>query len=382
MNLIEFAVRRWQLTSVFFLLMAALGVQAFLSIPRSADPHFAIPIVIVTVVNPGVDSGEMEETIAKPIEEAIQGIDRIREIRSTAGSGVAVILAEFDHGSDADQALDRVVRDVGAIRGQLPPGIVRLNFRRARTTEAAVMQLALVSKDASWRRMDKYTSDIRDRLNVVPGVRSSQIAGVAQPEVRVSLDQARLAAAGVAPAAVVNALTAGGATISGGTVNSGDRRLNVDVGGAYRSLEAIENTILKGEPGRVTLIRDVATVSWAQAEQTHITRFNGERAAFIAIKQKDGVNAVELRKALGAAIDEMNAGLPPDMVLKAGFDQSLDIKRRLNQLAVDFGIALALVLITLIPLGFRASIVVIVSDRKSTRLNSSHDLASRMPSSA
>jgi multidrug efflux pump subunit AcrB len=361
MKLIEFAVRRWQLTAVFFILMAALGVQAFLSIPRSADPHFAIPIVIVTVVNPGVDSGEMEESIVKPVEEAIQGIDRIREIRSTAGSGVAVILAEFDHGADSDQALDRVVRDVGAIRSQLPSGIVRVSFRRARTTEAAVMQLALVSKDASWRRMDKYMSDIRDRLNVVPGVRSSQIGGLALPEVRVSLDQARLSAAGLAPAAVVNSLSAGGATISGGTVNSGERRLNVDVGGAYRSLEAIENTIVKGEPGRVTLIRDVAEVAWAEGEQTHITRFNGERAAFIAIRQKDSINAVQLRKDLGVAIDEINEGLPPDMKLEAGFDQSVDIKRRLNQLGVDFGIALALVLVTLIPLGFRASIVVIVS---------------------
>ena len=137
MGVIDFAVRRWQLTAVMFLLAALLGVQALLTIPRSADPHFPIPLVVVAVVLPGADAAEIEETVAKPIEEAIQSIDRIREVKSTSSNGLAVITAEFDHGADADQALDRVVRDVGAIRGQLPSGIARLTYRRARTTEAA-----------------------------------------------------------------------------------------------------------------------------------------------------------------------------------------------------------------------------------------------------
>ncbi len=361
MKVIEFAVRRWQLTAVIFLLATLLGVQAFVTIPRSADPHFPTPVVIVTVVVPGADSSEIEDTVAKPIEEAIQGIDRIKEIKSTSSSGVAVVIADFDHGSDADQALDRVVRDVGAIRAQLPSGITRLSFRRARTTEAAIMQLGLVSKDASWRRMDKYAQDIRDRLNVVPGVRNTLVVGLAAPEMRVALDSARLAEARIPPTTVAAAITAGGATIAGGAVNADDRRFNVDVGGAFRSLESIENTIVRVEPGRVTLVRDVADVAWAEAEQTHITRLDGDRAAFIAIRQKDGANAVELRKRLETAITGIQASLPPDMALKTGFDQSLDVKRRLNQLAVDFAIALALVLVTLIPLGLRASMVVMVS---------------------
>ena len=97
MGLIDFAVRRWQLTAVMFLLAVLLGVQALISIARSADPHFAIPTVIVTAVLPGADAAEIEETIAKPIEEAVQGIDRIREIESFSSNGVAVVVADFDH---------------------------------------------------------------------------------------------------------------------------------------------------------------------------------------------------------------------------------------------------------------------------------------------
>jgi multidrug efflux pump subunit AcrB len=361
MNLVAFAVRRWQLTAVVFVLFAALGIQAFLSIPRSADPHFPVPTIITIISLPGADAAETEETIAKPIEEAVQGIDRIKEIRSTSTSGVATITTEFTYGTDADQALDRVVRDVNAIRASLPSGIARIDFRRVRTTEAAVIQLALVSETASWRRLDKYAQDIRDRVNVVPGVRSSTIFGLAKPELRIAIDTARLSEAGIPPTSVSAAITAGGATIAAGSVNAGDRRFNVDAGGSYRSIEAIENTFVKSDAGRYVKVGDVANVTWAEAEQLHYTRYNGKRAIFIAIKQQDAVSAPDLRDRLSVATAKLSETLPPDMKLETGFDQTLDIKRRLNQLGLDFAIALALVLITLIPLGFRASVVVMVS---------------------
>jgi multidrug efflux pump subunit AcrB len=361
MSLVAFAVQRWQLTAVIFFLFAALGVQAFLNIPRSADPHFPVPTIVIVVALPGADAAEIEETVAKPIEEAVQGIDRVKEIRSTSNTGVAVIATEFDYGTDADQSLDRVVRDVNALRSQLPSGIARIDFRRVRTTEAAVVQLALVSENASWRRMEKYAQDIRDEINVVPGVRATTIFGVARPEMRVAIDAGRLAEAGIAPTVVANAIAGGGATIAAGSINAGDRRFNVDAGGAYRSVQAIEGSIIKGEPGRFVTVGDVAKVEWAEAEHLHITRYNGKRAVFIAVKQKDSVSAPALRLKLAAATSKLQANLPPDMRLETGFDQTLDIKRRLSQLAGDFAIALSLVLITLIPLGWRASLVVVVS---------------------
>jgi multidrug efflux pump subunit AcrB len=361
MKLIEFAVHRWQLTLVFFILVTALGIQAFLTIPRAADPDVQSPFVIVSVVLPGADAVEIEETVAKPIEESLQGLDKIREVRSTSSNGFASVFAEFDNGTDVDQALDRVVRDVGTLRGQLPNDIASIAFRRARPTEAALLQLSLVSKTASWRRMEKYARDLTDRLNVVPDVRQTQVFGLPAPELRVAINEARLFEAQIAPTQLVNAIAAGGAIISAGSVNQGDRRFNVDAGGAYQSVAALEDAIVRTDAGRTVRVRDVATVSWADAERQHITRFNDQRAIFIAVKQKDSSNALILRENLGAALDAFRKDLPPDMSLEIGFDQTNDINRRLSQLGLDFAIAFGLVLITLIPLGFRASIVVLIS---------------------
>ena len=361
MTLIAFAVHRWQITLVTFLLIATLGLQAFLTIPRSADPHFPFPVVIVTAVLPGADAAEVEETVAKPIEQAIQGLDNVYSISSTSSNGVAVVGVDFDHGTDADQALDRVVREVNAIRGQLPTGIARLAYRRARTTEAAIAQFSLVSETASWRRMDKYAQDIRERLNVVQGVRAVTIQGLAEPEVRVAIDTARLSEAGIPPINVARAVEAGGATIATGAVNAGKRRLNVDAGGAYRSLDEIRGTVLRGEPGRAVTIGDIAAVDWAESEQLVLARHDGKRAVFIAVKQKDGANAPQVRAAIEAALGRIRATLPADMQLVTAFDQSRDVDRRMSQLTTDFAIALALVLVTLIPLGWRASVVVMAS---------------------
>ena len=361
MNIAAFAVRRWQITLVVFLLLALLGINAFLTIPRSVDPHFPIENTIVTVFLPGADAAEIEETVAKPIEDVLQGLDNVRDIRSTSSDGVAVVNVNFIYGTDAEQSLDRTIREVSAIRAQLPSGIARLEFRRPRTTEAAILQLALVGEDASWRRIEKYAADLRDVLNIVPGVRNTSISGLAEPEVRVAVDTGKLAQLGLPATAVASAIAAGGIDLPTGAVQSGERRLNVDAGGAYRVLPDIAALPLRLSDGRVLRVGDVATVGWAEAEQLHITRYNDKRAVFVSVRQKDNVSATVLRDDLVNAVDRYRKTLPPDLKLELGFDQSRDIERRLGQLSTDFIIALALVLITLLPLGLRASAVVMIS---------------------
>jgi len=361
MNIAALAVRRWQITLVGFLLLAILGLNAFLTIPRSVDPHFPIETTVVTVQLPGADAAEMEETVARPIEDVLQGLDNVRDITSTSSDGSAVIVVNFIYGTDAETALDRTVREVNAIRSRLPGGIAALNFRRPRTTEASILQLALVNDGSSWRRVEKYASDLRDRLNVVPGVRATVISGLPEPEMRVALDPGKLAELRIPAALVASTLANGGIDLPGGAVQSAGRRFNVDAGGAYRKPEDIAAIVLRAGDGRTVRVGDVATVAWAEAEQLHVTRFNGKPAVFVSVKQKDGVDATTLREDLDAAVAAFRPQLPPDMQLEAGFDQSRDIERRLGQLTTDFAIALALVLITLLPLGTRASLVVMIS---------------------
>ncbi|MDF2901412.1 MAG: multidrug transporter AcrB, partial [Phenylobacterium sp.] len=207
-DIAAFAVRNWQFTLVAFALLAMLGVNALLTTPRSEDPHFPIPIVIVHAVLPGAEPAEMEQLVADPIEDALDGLDNVSEITSTSLDGAAVVSVEFDWSVNPERKYDEVVREVNALRPSLPPGIARLEVRRARTTEVAIVQVALISDHLPMRRLEKLADDLRERLDRQPGVREARYWGAPTSEVRVALDLPRLAALQLPPTAVADALRA------------------------------------------------------------------------------------------------------------------------------------------------------------------------------
>ena len=359
--IIRFAIQRWQITLVVFLALTALGVSAFLAIPRSVDPHFPSPFITVIANVPGAEPADMEATIAKPIEDVIQGLDGIVKVQSRSTDSTAAITGEFSWGGDPEKNYDEIVREVNAIRQNLPTALTRLEFQKTRTTEAAVLQFALVSETASYRRLEKIAKDLRERLIRVPGVRAARVFALPTPEMRVALDTGRMAQLGIPAAAVTDALRGGGQDLPPGAVQSGEARLNVQAGGAYRSVAEVADEPVRAQGGRIVRVKDIAAVGWAYEEQPHFARYNGKRAVWVTMTQKDGLNVLDIRNGAVAAANDYRKLLPPDVKLEVAFDQSDDIARKLGQLGRDFAIALGLVLITLLPLGWRASIVVMVS---------------------
>lgn len=360
--LAEFVIKRWQLTMVLLLLLVFLGVSALNNITKAVDPHFPIPVVSIIAILPGADAQDMEETVAKPIEEAVQALDDIKEIRSTSTDGGSSIRVEFTNWSgDVEGYFDDVVREVGAIRNKLPPNLQRLEFRKVRTTEAAVLQLAMVSESASWRRLDKYSDDFVNKVTSNLGVREVRVFGLPQPEISVELNSARLSELRLPPSVVADAIRQGGVELPGGAVQSGGRRLNVKAGGAFRDLNSIRQLPLRTSDGGLLKVEDVADVKWGAAEQIYRTRHNGKRAIFLTVTQKDGVDVTSLKEKLDVELDRQRKILPPDIKLVLQFDQSRDVNRRLSELTRDFAIAIGLVILTLLPLGFRASGMVMIS---------------------
>jgi multidrug efflux pump subunit AcrB len=361
MDFTEFSIRRWQLTLVLFALLAALGYSAFTSIPRAVDPHFPLPVVAITAAQPGADASEMEQTVAKPIEEIVQGLEDVKEIVSTSVDGSSVIRAEFDWSGDPDKYFNDTVREVTAIRSRLPSELARLDFKKMRTTNASVLQFALVSETASWRRMEKYGLDISEALSRYAAVRESEVHGLSRPEVTVAIKPSRLAELRIPASAIADAVRLGGSDVASGAVVSGIRRFNVEAGGAFKDLDAVRALPLRSSEGTLVRVGDVADVFWGAEEPRSRLFHNGQRAVWITANQKQGTDATKLRDVLMKEIDRQKSFLPPDITIVTQFDQSRDISKRLRELARDFAIALGLVMITLLPLGWRAAAIVMVS---------------------
>ena len=360
-NPAAFFVRRWQFTLVAFALLALLGLNAFSSIARSEDPHFPIPIVIVRVVLPGATPAEMEQLVAKPVEDALDGLDDVKTVRSSNVDGVSVLRVEFGWNVDPERKYDEVVREVNALRGRLPSNITRLDIQRARTTEVAIFQAAVMSDTLPMRRLEKVAHRLRDRLNRAPGVREATYWGAPASEVRVAVDMAKLAQLRLPVGAVADALRAAGIEAPIGALHAGDRRFDVKSGGAFKTLEAVGAVPVASAGGEVVRVRDVADVSWKQDEPQHETWFNGHRAIFVTATQKDSADVTQITRSVRQTLDEFAKTLPAGVRIEKSFFQSDNVDHRLRALYRDFGLAVILVLLTLLPLGLRAGFVVMLS---------------------
>jgi multidrug efflux pump subunit AcrB len=356
-----FAVRRWQFTLVMFALLIALGLASFANIARSEDPSFPFPAADISVVWPGASPADMERLIVKPIEDAVNTLENVKKIQSSAFDGLAVVHTEFFYGGDPEKKQDEVIREFNRIRSSLPPDITQIDIRKDSPGLVSIVQMALVSDTASWRELKEKAENLRDMFESVAGVRTAETWAFPNPEVRVAIDLQRLARAGVSLDQVIQTIQGQNQNVPGGSVDVGLRRYNLRTSGSYTSLDQIADTVVGAGGGREVRVRDIADVSWQTEEQTYTGRFNGKRAVFITANQKDNTNIFKVRDGIYARLAEFERTLPADIKLERGFDQSKNVSNRLGQLGDDFAIAIALVLLTLLPLGLRAAGVVMIS---------------------
>lgn len=361
MKLLEFPIRRYQFTLVAFLCLAALGIFAFNNIAREEDPYLKLSAFFITAINPGATPDNLERLVAKPIEDRIAALDGVHKLETTVVDGVAFIAVEFDAETDPDKKSDEISRVVNALRPELPAEIARLEIRRISPAMVNVLQVALVSPDASYREMEDYARTLSDLLRGVHGVRTAERWAYPPRELRIAVDMQRLAQSRVTPGQLLAAIQSENANIPAGLVSLGDQSFSLQTSGAYKTLDDVRDTVIGGAAGRAVRVRDVAEVSWADSPASHLGRFNGTRAVFVTASQNDGFNAITLQRSMDTVLDRFEATLPKHIRLERGFEQSRNVSARLNRLYTDFIIAIALVVLTLLPLGLRAAGIVMVS---------------------
>ncbi|HMV34221.1 MAG TPA: efflux RND transporter permease subunit, partial [Gemmatimonadales bacterium] len=361
MKLAEFSVRHYQFTIVVFLMAAALGVYSLRTIPQAEDPTFPIASFTVVAVYPGATPADMEQLVVDPLEQRLNELDDLRKLKSEIMDGLATVAVEFEVSSDADARYDEVVREVNALRPSLPADLARLEVQKFDANRVNIVQLALVSATLPMHVLADQARRLEERVERVPGVRTVERWGTREREVVVELDAGRLAALRIPLGQVLQAIASEDLNIPGGTVSAGARAFSVRTSGSYRSVAQVAGTVVAGTGRELVRLGDVARVRWGDEDARHLGRYNGEPAVFITANMKDGERIGTVRDAIYRELDVIEPGLPPGLRLERGFDQSANVRRRLARLGEDFAIAILLVLVTLLPLGLRASLVVMIS---------------------
>lgn len=360
-NIISFFIKNSSFTTVILIAILALGMNSLLNIPRGEDPQVNFPRFFIVAVYPGASPLDMEDQIVDPLESRINELDDLKKFRSTIEDGLAVIDVEYIFDVDRDEKYQEIVREVNAVRPELPDELYLLEVEEFNSSDVNIFQIALVSETASYAEMEGIADHFEELLGKVDGFKKVETWGYPEQEVRVELNHDKIAQQGIPFNFVYGALQSEDLNIPGGAINMSSRKFNVETSGDYEDLEDIRNTVVYAANNKIVQLRDIVTVKLAYEEEQHRTRLNGRKAVLVTASQKDGENIFKVGDDAWPVIEAFKDKLPGHVDMIINFDQSQSVKGRLSGFAWDFLLAILLVSITLLPLGVRASIVVMIS---------------------
>jgi len=356
------AIRNHQFTLIVIALLTLLGVLSFQTMPRSEDPQFDFPLVIVTVAYPGTSPLDMEKLVTDPIEEELNELEDIKDIKTRIMDGVTILEIEFNFGADPDEKYDDVIQAMAKIRADLPGEIHSVDIKQASPTDVNVLQVALLSETASYRELRYQAERLEKIFTRVTGVKRATAQAFPAQQVQVTADMAAMRELGLSLLVLKNSLMGSAANVPGGFIDAGSKRFSVKSSGDYQSLDAIRRTVLGLPDGTVIHVEDIADVELADAEPTYLGLYNGKRAVFIAVEQRAGTNIFDVLGGLKNELELFAAELPGTMATEIVFDQSVSVNKQVNGFFINLLQGLVLVgLIILFSLGIRsASIILLV----------------------
>lgn len=362
MSLSKAALRNYQFSIIALLLLVILGTVSLLTMPRSEDPQFDFPAVMISVVSLGTSPEDMEKQVVDKIEEAINELEDLKVIKSDVEDGLSVSRVEFLFGTDPEDKYDDVVGAIARIRGELPAGLQRLSIEKISPADINIMQLAMVSKDASYRDLKYYSGKLEKRLQRLSGVKRVDVVAYPEQQVQVIADLPRMRQLGISMRQLVASIQGESANIPAGHVNAGSRRFTVKTSGDLDSLDTLRNSIVNPGATHPVIVKDIAQVSIADAPPSYLAVVDDTPAVFVSVVQRKGTNIFNVIDGVKVAVESFAQDLPENIQIKTVHDQSLSVSERINGFFDNLLQGLVLVgAMAFLVLGFRASFVVVVA---------------------
>jgi multidrug efflux pump subunit AcrB len=361
MKIANYAVKNYQFTLIMFIMVVVVGVVTILTMPRAEDPDMNAPQFPIIAVYPGTSPDDMEELVVKPVEKRLYELENVRKINTTISDGLAVFAVYYKYGVNVDEKYSEIVRELNSIKGDLPKEVIKLEAQKATPSGTNVLQMALISNNASLDVLKITAERLQEDLEKVTSLKKVTISGLPESQVKIDLNIEKMAQMQVSPDRVLQAIQSEIANIPGGSIVENTKSYNILTSGNYQNIEEIKNTIVFSYQGKNVLLTDVANVYFDYAPENHITRLNQNRCLFVTAAQKSGENIAKTQAAYEPVIAQFKKTLPKNIDLVVNFDQAENVNTRLSGLLKDFIIAILLVALTLLPLGLRAASIVMIS---------------------
>ena len=316
---------------VLVLLVAIMGVQSYINIPKESAPDITIPNIMVITTYPGVSPEDMESLITRKLEEELSGISDIKEMTSTTAEGYSNINMEFNSDVNIDDALQKVREKVDLAKPELPseaedPIIQEINF-----SEFPIMQVN-VSGQYGLVQLKEIAEDLQDRIESIPSVLEVNLSGGLEREVKVDVNLPKLKYYGLSFGDIIAAIQSENVTVPGGNIEVGNKKFLLRVPGEFETVAPIENIVIDAPGDKPIYIRDLADVKFGFKDRETYAELNGDPVISLSIIKRSGENILETSSSVKSILDEELPALPPTTNFEITSDQSKDINSMVSSL--------------------------------------------------
>ncbi|OZI36836.1 multidrug efflux RND transporter permease subunit [Bordetella genomosp. 5] len=370
MNISKFFIDRPIFAGVLSVLVLLGGLLAMFQLPISEYPEVVPPSVVVRAQYPGANPKVIAETVASPLEEAINGVEDMLYMQSQANSdGNLTLTINFKLGIDPDKAQQLVQNRVSQALPRLPPDVQRLGVTTAKSSPTLTLVVHLISPNDRYdiTYLRNYSIiNVKDRLARINGVGEVTVWGAGNYSMRVWLDPQKIAQRGMTATEVVNAIREQNVQVAAGVIGAsptvGDvpLQLNVNARGRLQTEEEFRDIILKTSPdGGVTHLSDVARVELDAQEYGLRSLLDNKPAVGMGIMQSPGSNALDVATQVRAAMQELSQDFPPGVEYRIEYDPTQFVKSSIEAVVHTLLEAIALVVLVVILFlqTWRASII-------------------------
>ena len=364
-------MRNFRITFLIVGSLFVFGIYALARIPKQEFPEYTIRQGVVVGVYPGATAEEVEEQLAKPLEQFLMTYKEVKRAKTTSTSqnGMCYVMVELnDDVNDKDEVWSKVKHGLAAFKMQLPAGVAAV-VTNDDFGDTSALLITLESDTRSYRELKGYMDDLSDRLRRIESVSNLRPYGVQQEQISVYADPERLAAYGIGEKTLSAALAAQGLTPLGGSVSNAETETPIHIAPSLAGEREVAEQIVWSDPeGHVLRVKDVARVVREYDDPDSYIRNNGHRCVLLSLEMQAGNNIVEY----GREVDEVlhafiEEELPADVSVQRIADQAKVVGDSVHSFLRDLFVAMAIIIVVMMLLfPLRSAIVAAITIPLST----------------